>query len=125
MDASVVITCYNLERFIGAAIESVQRQDFAGSLQIIVVHDCCTDRSAEVIQSFDGVEYVAMPSNQGALLATLAGLERARSDIVFFLDGDDLWESGKFREVLPRFTGDPAVGFVTHDLAYADENGRT
>ena len=59
-DASVVITCYNLERFIGAAIESVQRQDFAGSLQIIVVDDCSTDRSPEVIQSFDGVEYVAM-----------------------------------------------------------------
>jgi glycosyltransferase involved in cell wall biosynthesis len=122
-DASVVVTCYNLERYIGAAIESVLAQDHGGEVEVIVVDDCSTDASAAVIRSYDGVRYLKTERNGGVLLAMLTGLEATSSDLVFFLDGDDLWEPGKLSAVLPRFAANPRVGFVTHDLHYAGPDG--
>ncbi len=122
-DASVVVTCFNLDRYIGAAIESVLAQDFDGEVEVIVIDDCSTDGSAEVIRAYQGVRYLSTERNGGVLLATLAGLEAATSDIVCFLDGDDLWEPGKLSAVLPRFAANPKVGFVTHDLHYAGPDG--
>src|SRR6478672_7597777 len=122
-DASVVVTCYNLERYIGAAIESVLAQDFGGEVEVIVVDDCSTDGSAGVIRSHDRVRCLQTDRNGGVLLAMLAGLEVTTSDIVFFLDGDDLWESDKLSAVLPSFVPNPRVGFVTHDLHYAGPDG--
>jgi glycosyltransferase involved in cell wall biosynthesis len=122
-DASVVVTCYNLERYIGAAIESVLAQDFAGEVEVIVADDCSTDGSANVIRACPDVRYLRTPRNGGVLLAMLAGLEATTSDLVFFLDGDDLWEPGKLSAVLPRFAANTRVGFVTHDLHYAGPDG--
>jgi glycosyltransferase involved in cell wall biosynthesis len=122
-DASVVVTCFNLERYIAPAIQSVLDQDFAGEVEIIVVDDCSTDRSAEIIQGFDGVRYLRTERNCGVLLATLGGTEAAAADVVLFLDGDDLWERGKLGAVVRRFRQNPRIGFVTHDLSYADQNG--
>jgi glycosyltransferase involved in cell wall biosynthesis len=122
---SVIITCYNLERYIAAAIESVLSQDWGGRPEIIVVDDCSTDASAEAIKTFSQVRSVRMAENSGVLLATLAGIEAAAGDLLFFLDGDDIWEPGKLSAMVSCFAGHPAVGFVTHDLAYADAGGRT
>ena len=122
-DASVIVTCFNLERYIAAAIASVRAQDYPGEVEIIAVDDCSTDRSADVIRSFPGVRYLRTTRNGGVLLAMLAGLEAAGADLIFFLDGDDLWEPGKLSAVIPRFAGDPRLGFVTHDLIYAGPDG--
>jgi glycosyltransferase involved in cell wall biosynthesis len=121
--ASVVITCYNLERYVGPAIQSVLAQDFDGSVEVIVVDDCSTDSSAEIIQAFEGIRYLKTATNGGVLLATLAGVEAAAADVVLFLDGDDLWDKDKLANVIPRFAANPRLGFVTHDLRYADADG--
>lgn len=120
---SVIVTCYNLERYIGEAIESVLSQDCGERPEIIVVDDCSTDRSAEVIRSFEQVRYVRMDENSGVLLAMLAGIEAASGELLFFLDGDDVWEPGKLSAVVECFDSDPAIGLVTHDFTYIDASG--
>ena len=47
---SVIITCFNLERFIGEAVRSVEEQDYGGIIQLVVVDDCSTDRSRDLIK---------------------------------------------------------------------------
>lgn len=120
---SVVITCYNLERYIGAAIESVISQDYRGDVEIIVVDDCSTDRSLDIAKRFAKVNVVPLPVNGGVLGATLAGFRRATHDIVMLLDGDDIWESSKVTETARAFAEDPRVALVTHDLRYIDGEG--
>ena len=122
-DVSVIVTCYNLERYVGEAIESVLSQDFAGTVEIIVVDDCSSDGSADKIRAFPSVQYVRTESNSGVLLATIRGLQAASADVVFFLDGDDRWEKTKLSKVLPVFASDPHIGLVTHDLVYIDAAG--
>ena len=120
---SVIITCHNLERYIGEAIESVLTQDYEGPVELLVVDDASTDRSAQVIQRYPSAVYLATPNNIGVLMATVSGLQRASGDVVFFLDGDDIWRSDKLRLCMQRFDTDPKLGLLTHDLAYMDANG--
>ena len=48
---SVIVPCYNGERFIDQSIESVYLQDYT-PIELIVVDDGSTDRSAERIQAW-------------------------------------------------------------------------
>jgi glycosyltransferase involved in cell wall biosynthesis len=121
---SVVVTCYNLERYIGEAIESVLGQCDGEPFEIIVVDDCSTDRSAEIIRRFDRVTYVRTTGNGGVLLAMLAGMERAEHDIVCLLDGDDIWEPRKLAAARAAFESDPRLALATHDLQFIDADGR-
>ena len=104
MFVTVIITCYNLERYIAEAIDSVLCQGFDPLLyEIVVVDDCSTDRSPEIIKSYRDVRYLRPDRNLGVLRATVFGLESSISELVFFLDGDDVWESSKLSTVVGRF----------------------
>ncbi|MCL6697367.1 glycosyltransferase [Sphingomonas sp. NSE70-1] len=120
---SVIITCFNLERYIGKAIESVLAQDCPVPVEIIVVDDCSTDASAAIIQSHPEVRYVRTPSNSGVLLATLEGIKSSSGELIFFLDGDDLWEPDKLSLCVAAFDQDPGCALVTHDLGFIDQDG--
>lgn len=122
MSVTAVITCYNLERYIGAAIDSAMAAMDGLDGEIIVVDDCSTDGSSEIIRSRP-VRYVGTGSNGGVMLATLAGIEAARHPIIAFLDGDDIWQDSKLHAVMDAFARDPKVALVTHDLDFIDSAG--
>ena len=121
---SVVVTCHNLERYIGAAIDSVLAQNYAGPVDVLVVDDGSTDGSAAIIASRAGVRYLRTPRNLGVLMATVLGLRETHGDLVFFLDGDDVWRADKLRLMVARFEADRDLGLLTHDLEYIDGDGR-
>lgn len=122
---SVIITCYNLEKYIAEAIDSIINQDCDPLLyEVVVVDDCSTDRSAEIIKTYSRVRYLRTEQNCGVLMATVIGLENTSGELVFFLDGDDIWEPGKLAAVVDRFTGDSRLALVTHDLQYIDSDGK-
>lgn len=120
---SVVITCYNLEKYIGIAIESALNQHCKSHVDIVVVDDCSTDGSADIIKSYKNIRYVRTSNNAGVLMATILGLENTTGDLVFFLDGDDIWEPNKLSVIVDRFRDNAELALVTHDLEYIDSNG--
>ncbi|MBM5796702.1 MAG: glycosyltransferase [Cyanobacteria bacterium K_Offshore_0m_m2_072] len=122
--ASIVITCYNLEKYIASAIYSALSQDCGEAFEIIVVDDASSDRSLEIISEFDAVKLIRMPFNSGVLLATIAGIRSCIGDYIFFLDGDDLWSPSKLRLTLEAFKASDHIGLVTHDLNFVDVLGR-
>jgi glycosyltransferase involved in cell wall biosynthesis len=122
MTTSVIITAYNLEQYIADAIRSVlgqtQRPD-----EVIVVDDCSTDRTAEVIHSFGSqVRYLKLPQNSGGLTATFYGVQHATGEILLFLDGDDTWMPEKIASVLPLFEQYPTMAVVSHDYMRVDSD---
>ena len=107
----VIIPVYNWERFLAEAIQSVQRQNHH-LLEIIVVDDGSTDKTAEVAAQFqDRIRYVYQP-NQGAPAARNTGLKIASGDIIGFLDADDLWTENKLELQLPRLVDNPSIDIV-------------
>jgi glycosyltransferase involved in cell wall biosynthesis len=92
---SVIIPAFNVEEYIGQAIESVLRQS-RGDFELIVVDDGSLDRTAEVAGSFEDsrVRVVHQP-NVGFAAARNRGLEVSTGAYVAFLDGDDQWLAEK------------------------------
>lgn len=124
MTSSVIITAYNLEKYIREAIESVLEQTRKPE-EIIVVDDCSTDTTADIIKSFgDKVQYLKMPKNSGGLSATFHGLQHAKGDILFFLDGDDYWMEEKIETVMPFFEQHPRMGIMSHDYIRVSSTGK-
>ncbi len=122
MKITVIITAYNLERYVQDAIVSVLKQTRKAD-EIIVVDDCSSDRTPEAIQSFgDQVRYLKMPSNQGGLSATFWGVKNSTGDLLFFLDGDDVWMPDKLESIIPVFAEHSEMAIVSHDYIRVDGN---
>ncbi|MFN9036940.1 MAG: glycosyltransferase family 2 protein, partial [Planctomyces sp.] len=85
---SVIVTCFNQERWIAAAVQSVLQQTLAG-LECIVVDDGSADGSAAVVQRLqqqDSRIRLVRQSNQGVSAARNAGFQLARGSLIQFLD---------------------------------------
>jgi len=98
---SVIIPVYNGEAFVVQAIESVLRQNYK-PLELIVIDDGSTDRTAALVQSFgEKVRYVYQ-INRGPAAARNHGLQLAVGELITFLDADDLWAYNKLALQWPR-----------------------
>ena len=92
---SIIIPLYNAEKFIAQCLDSVRRQTFT-DYEVIVIDDCSTDRSVaiveEIAQKFDGrLRLIKREKNSGgAARPRNIGINLARGDYIFFLDGDDV-----------------------------------
>lgn len=85
---SIVITCYNYERYVKECIESALAQDYK-RFEILVIDDGSKDKSLEVISEYrDKITIVSTP-NQGSIKACLLGFSKSRGTHVVFLDADD------------------------------------
>jgi len=112
---SVVIPVFNLEDYLGEAIDSVLNQTF-GDLEIILVDDGSTDRSREIIAGYrarmpERVKAIFL-AHGGAAAARNAGIDKARGEWIAFLDGDDVWRPAKLAEQLQLAAADPRCNFV-------------
>jgi len=117
---SVIIPAYNGERFIRAAIESVQTQTLRVS-EIIVVDNGSRDSTPAIAREL-GVT-VLYERRQGVCAARNAGIRKATSDWVGFIDQDDLWEPQKIECQWAAVQQHPDTAVVSCHLSYlADES---
>ena len=83
-NVSVIITCYNLEKYLGEAVESVKAQTVCPQ-EIIVVHDGC-----EKPTMHDGTHTVFRQVNLGVAKTRDEGVRIASQPNLLFLDADDV-----------------------------------
>jgi len=118
---SVVIPTYNRSRQVIAALESVLGQTYV-ELEVIVVDDGSTDGTGETIQQLINqqaghgkpIRYFFQP-NQGQSVARNKGIERARGELIAFLDSDDVWFPEKLElqvQVIQQFKGECGACFT-------------
>lgn len=93
MRVSVIIPCYNVEAYVGRAVESALAQTHS-DLEVIAVDDGSTDGTLAILQELqarhpDRMQVIAQ-ANAGACAARNAGLERSTGHYLEFLDADDV-----------------------------------
>ncbi|HTQ41032.1 MAG TPA: glycosyltransferase [Pirellulales bacterium] len=88
MKVSILIPCFNAERWIGAAIASALDQSWSEK-EVIVVDDGSTDGSLEIIHSFGDRIHCESGPNCGGNVARNRLLELASGDWLQYLDADD------------------------------------
>ncbi|HEY3695975.1 glycosyltransferase [Phenylobacterium sp.] len=119
---AVVITTYNHAHFLRDAIESVRAQTRPAD-EIIVVDDGSLDDPASVVASYADVHLVRQ-DNQGLSAARNTGLRRATSDLILFLDADDLLRPRGVESGLTCLRDRPDAGFVYGGHVFIDRKGR-
>jgi glycosyltransferase involved in cell wall biosynthesis len=118
---SVIMPVYNGEAFVGQAIESVLCQPYR-PLELIVVDDGSTDRTAALVQRFgDNLRY-GYQANRGPAAARNHGLRLAAGEFVAFLDADDLWAADKLAVQLPQLMG-AAVDIAVAQTQFICDDG--
>ena len=88
---SVIVPVYNIEKYIGKAIETIIGQTYR-DLEIILVDDGSTDRSGEICEFYAGKDdriVVVHQENGGLSKARNTGTKIAKGDAIAFIDGDD------------------------------------
>jgi glycosyltransferase involved in cell wall biosynthesis len=85
---SILIPCYNAERWLSQAIKSALGQTWSEK-EVIVVDDGSTDRSLEIIREFESRIRWETRANHGGNAARNRLLELARGEWVQYLDADD------------------------------------
>ncbi len=91
---------YNTGRFIAETINSVLAQTYE-NWEIIIVDDCSTDNTDEVVAQFLGderIKYLKNEKNSGAAVSRNRALREAKGKWIAFLDSDDLWTPDKLEK---------------------------
>ncbi|GAB3282123.1 glycosyltransferase [Parahaliea aestuarii] len=92
-DVSVIVPVFNGERYLARCIESVLKQQFGGSFELLVVDDGSTDSTAKIVESFQaehgGITLIRQ-SNSRQGVARNRGMLAARGKYITFLDADDV-----------------------------------
>jgi glycosyltransferase involved in cell wall biosynthesis len=113
---SVVIPAYNVGEFIAPALDSVLAQHYR-HFEIIVVNDGSPDTpvlEAALAPYHDRITYIAQ-ENAGPSAARNTAIERARGELIAFLDGDDIWLPDCLAEQVARANADPGLAVVHAD----------
>ena len=125
---SVIVTVYNMERYVAECIGSVTSQTF-GDFEIVCVDDGSTDGSPNILAGLAATDArirVIRQGNGGLSAARNAGLEAARGEYVLFLDSDDLLEPEALQTLYTCAKAcDLDELFYTAEVFYeSDEDGR-
>jgi GT2 family glycosyltransferase len=122
---SVVMTAYNEEEWIAAAVASVLAQTHA-ELRLIVVDDGSGDGTLARLERFrpDPRLTVIEQENAGLSAARNTGIAAAKTEWVAFLDSDDLWMPNYLEQVDRALAGRPEAGFAYVDAWRIDVDGR-
>jgi glycosyltransferase involved in cell wall biosynthesis len=116
-DVSVVVPAYNEERVIASCLDSLLAQT-RDRLEIIVVDDGSTDRTAAIADS-RGVRVVRVP-HRGPALAKNVGAAEARGDVVVFFDADLVAEPDAIERLCGPILAGATVGTFTRDISVAN-----
>lgn len=116
-EVSVVIPVYNSAKTVLSSIESVLKQTYSGSVEIIIVDDGSFDNSVEVIDQFvkknDLNNFVIYrQKNKGVSSARNVGLKNARGKWIALLDSDDEWLPAKLERQFEVLKSHPQIDFL-------------
>jgi glycosyltransferase involved in cell wall biosynthesis len=107
---SVVVPVYNGAAYLAEALDSILGQTYR-TVEVIVVDDGSTDRTAQVLDAYAGHIRRRWQANQGPARALNAAVAEAQGDFLAFLDADDVWHPRKLERQVARLQERPAAGY--------------
>lgn len=93
---SIIMPCYNTEKYVGEALDSILCQNFS-DIEIICIDDGSADQTLEVLRDyerqFDNI-LVFSGNNHGQGYQRNFGMEKATGKYIYFMDSDDKLVNG-------------------------------
>jgi len=93
MKLSIIIACYNGEKFIGRQLDSLANQKYKGPWEVIISDNGSTDNSLDIVRAYmdriPELRIIDSSDGRGRAYARNIGAEAASGDAILFLDQDD------------------------------------
>lgn len=120
---SVIIPVYNGEKTIKTTLESVISQTFT-DIEVLLINDGSTDKTVEIASQIpDERIKIFNYENAGLSASRNRGITQAKSDLVAFIDADDLWTADKLTSQFKALTNRPNADIAYSWTDYIDNNG--
>lgn len=118
---SVLMNCYNGEKYLREAVDSVLAQGYR-NWELVFWDNRSTDNTAAIFKSYSDsrLKYFLAPEHTDLGGARARAWEHVRGEFVAVLDADDIWLPQKLERQMPYFD-DPEVGLVASDTLFFNE----
>lgn len=125
---TIICLCYNHERFIKEALDSVMAQTYP-NLEIIIVDDYSTDNSVEIIaaycQAHPFIRFISTGSNKGNCAAFNEGWRSASGEFIIDFATDDVLLPDRVEKQVAAFQSvDESYGVVYSDALYISDDSK-
>jgi cellulose synthase/poly-beta-1,6-N-acetylglucosamine synthase-like glycosyltransferase len=125
-EVSVLIAAHNEERSIGDKVSNMLALDYpADRLQIVVVSDGSTDRTMEILRTFNTPRVISLDLPRGGKAAALnSGVRHCTGEVLVFSDANSVFDQNALRALVAPFA-DASVGGVAGDQRYLKGGSRS
>lgn len=122
---SVTIATFNVESYISECLESILNQTFK-DFELICVDDGSVDNTVQIIRKYakkdKRIRLINNPKNQGLAVIRNQSLKEAKGKYVFFLDGDDLYDSTYFEKSVNLAENEQSDIIISDYLPFYNKN---
>lgn len=117
MSIAIIVPVYNEERAIRQTIESIKKysSSIKGKAEIIIVDDCSTDHTAEILSGIKGIKVIKHHRNRGYGASLKTGIKSTKSEHIMIIDGDGTYPADQI-PVLARLSR-------SHDMVVGSRTG--
>ena len=110
--ATVILPCYNCEKYIGFAVDSILCQSHS-NLELIIIDDGSTDGSATIINGFKDDRIVFLrQENRGKANAVNNALDLSRGEYWMLQDADDVSHVNRLEVLITKLEKERSLGAV-------------
>jgi glycosyltransferase involved in cell wall biosynthesis len=120
---TLIVPAHDEEDVIGARVENLLELDYpVDKLELVVASDGSTDRTHEIVQSFDGRVRLLECERGGKLPTMNTAVRETESEILAFGDANATWAPDALRKLVRSFA-DPEVAYVCGQVRFQREDG--
>lgn len=117
---SLIVTVYNMEKYVGECLESILASEYK-NFEVIVVDDGSTDNSLNVVRRYaykdNRIKYFTQ-ANAGVCIARNNGISRSAGEYILPIDADDKITSTYIGDAVEKITSDPNIKVVCPKSEY-------
>lgn len=123
---SVVMPCYNAEKYIAEAIKSILDQTYP-YFKLIIIDDGSTDKSREIIEKYvqrdNRIHLLCNVQNQGQVYTRNRGIAECDTEYIALMDADDVALPYRFEREVMFLDSHPEIGAVGGEYQMISEGG--
>jgi cellulose synthase/poly-beta-1,6-N-acetylglucosamine synthase-like glycosyltransferase len=120
---SIIVPAYNEEKTIGKCLESILNQEYKGEIEVIVVNDGSTDRTAEIVSQYP-VRFIDLKVNGGKANALNKAIENAKGDILIFTDSDSYMSANAVNSLVSCLNTNGGAQIAAGNVLIHDNHGK-
>jgi len=124
---SVIVPVYNVEKYLVRCLDSIVKQQFSGTYEVIAVEDASSDNSLQILKKYQNNEdrliIIEQGVNKKLSVARATGMDAATGDYIMHVDSDDWLLPGALEGLFKRCT-ETNADVIVFNYAREDSEGK-